>query len=65
MKDIKTKSEKDLSKTLIEKRESLRNFRFGVSGSKIRNMKEGRGLKREIAQILTEISRRNKELAIK
>ena len=65
MKDIKTKSEKDLSKNLIEKRESLRNFRFGVSGSKIRNMKEGRGLKREIAQILTEISRRNKELAIK
>jgi ribosomal protein L29 len=51
-------SEKDLVKTLFEKREALRQFRFGTSGSKTRNVKEGRNLRREIARILTEINKR-------
>lgn len=53
MKDLIKKTEKELKGLLVEKRESLRNFRFGIAGSKIRNVKEGRGLKKEIARILT------------
>jgi ribosomal protein L29 len=55
------KTEKDLLKMLSEKREALRAFRFGISGSKVRNIKEGRALKKEIARVLTELnSRRGK-----
>jgi len=55
MSDIKNKTEKDLIKELTEKRTSLRNFRFGISGSKVRDMKEGRSLRRGIARILTAL----------
>jgi len=55
---LQKKSEKDLQKSLKEKREALRGFRFGLSGSNTRNSKEGRGLKRGIAQILTELQTR-------
>lgn len=60
MKDIKNKNEKELSKAIDERREKLRAFRFGIAGSKVRNVKEGKNLKREIAQILTEINIRQK-----
>lgn len=50
------KSDKDLHKLLVEKREALRNFRFGIAGTKTRNVKEGRGLKKEIARVLTELN---------
>jgi ribosomal protein L29 len=56
--EIKKKSEKELAKALKENRESLKDFRFGLSGSKTRNVKVGNALKREIAQILTELNTR-------
>lgn len=59
MADIKSKKDADLNKELIEKRKSLREFRFGVAGSKIKNIKEARNLKRDIARILTELNNRN------
>ena len=55
---MKSKKTEDLAKLLSEKRELLRMFRFGISGSKTKNMKEGKGLRKEIAQILTEIASR-------
>jgi ribosomal protein L29 len=58
--DLKNKSDKDLQKDLADKRENVRTFRFGVAGSKVRNVKEAKNIKRGIAQILTEISSRNK-----
>ncbi|TAL49323.1 50S ribosomal protein L29 [Patescibacteria group bacterium] len=58
MKDLKDKTEKDLEKMLREKREALRAFRFGVAGSKVRNVKEGRALRKDIARLLTELSGR-------
>jgi ribosomal protein L29 len=58
MKDIQNKNEKDLLKTLNEKEEGFRAFRFAISGSKTRNVREGRGLRKDIARIQTEISRR-------
>jgi len=55
---IQKKSEKDLQKDLKEKRAGLRDFRFGLSGSKTRNSKEGKNLKKDIARILTELQTR-------
>lgn len=53
MKELKNKNEKELEKMLNDKREALRSFRFGMSGSKLKNVKEGRNLRVEIARILT------------
>ncbi|OHA18154.1 MAG: 50S ribosomal protein L29 [Candidatus Taylorbacteria bacterium RIFCSPHIGHO2_01_FULL_46_22b] len=50
---LKQKNEKELGQLLEEKRQQLWNFRFGASGGKTRNVKEGRTLRREIARILT------------
>lgn len=60
MKDIKNKNNKELEKDAREKREKLKSFRFGIAGSKVRNVKEGKNLKRDIARILTEINFRQK-----
>lgn len=49
----------ELEILLAEKRETLRKFRFGIAGSKNRNVKEGKNLRHEIARILTEIRKRN------
>lgn len=61
MTDFKNKNEKDLRKMLNEKREALRSFRFGIAGSKGRDVKEGRNTRREIARILTELSSRKEK----
>ena len=48
----------DLQKLLVEKREALRAFRFGSAGSRSRNTREGRNLRKEIARALTEVNAR-------
>lgn len=53
MADKNNKSEKELMKELAEKRDALLKFTFGTSGSKTRNTKEGRNLRKDIARILT------------
>jgi len=58
MKDIKNKTEKDLQKELAKNRESLREFRFGISGSKVKNTKEGTNTKKDVARIMTELNTR-------
>ena len=63
MDNIKTQSTADLLRTVAEKREALRVFRFGGAGSRVRNVREGRNVRREIAQILTEV--RSRETAEK
>lgn len=59
MKELNGKTKEELVKNLKEKEEALRNFRFGVSGSKTRNVREGRGLRRDVARIKTEMNRIN------
>lgn len=56
--DLKKKNMTDLMKLLKEKRGELQKFRFGIAGSKSRNVREGRNLQRDIARILTEIKAR-------
>ena len=60
MKDIKNTNEKDLIKLLADKREALRAFRFGISGSKLKNVKEGRTIRKDIARLMTELNSRKK-----
>jgi len=47
-----------LHKMIADKREALRVFRFEGEGSRRRNVREGRMLRREIACIMTEITSR-------
>jgi ribosomal protein L29 len=48
----------NLQAELSEKREALRVFRFGGAGSRSRNVREGRNLRKDIARILTELNGR-------
>ncbi len=59
-KDISNKTAADLNKLVSEKREALRVFRFGAAGSKTKNVKQGREIRRDIARILTVLNTANK-----
>lgn len=58
MKAITEKTDIELEKLLGEKKAALRVFRFGFAGGKTKNTKEGRLLRKDIARILTEVSKR-------
>ena len=60
-KEFIKKTTKELEVLLSEKRLALRAFRFAVSGSNIRNVKEGIALRKDIARILTILNKLNKE----
>jgi len=53
IKDLRKKTTGELDKELSEKVTALSDFKFGTSGSKVKNVKAGKNLKKEIAQILT------------
>jgi ribosomal protein L29 len=57
-KELKKLSDKELAKLLDEKQKSARQFRFDVTGSKVKNLKEGKNAKKDVARILTELSLR-------
>lgn len=56
MNDFSKKTKEELAGLAVEKREALRKFRFGMSGSKTKNVREGRMLRRDIARVLTAIN---------
>ena len=58
MAELKTWNTEDLQKEIAAKREALRTFRFGEAGTRTRNVKEGRNLRKEIARLLTEANSR-------
>lgn len=58
MTGLREKDELELGRELNQKREQLRNFRFNLAGSKTRNLKEGRNLRKNIARLLTEMRKR-------
>lgn len=57
MKELINKTEKELQVMLTEKKEALRVFRFALSGGKVKNLKEGQNLKKEIARIMTLLNK--------
>jgi len=56
--EIKKLSDKELLQSLEEKRAAVRQFRFDMTGSKVKNIKEGSNARRAVAQILTEMTSR-------
>ena len=59
-KELRKKSKNELEKMLDEKAASLNKFRFSMSQSKLKNVKEGKNLRKEIAQILTVLNEAKK-----
>lgn len=51
----------ELQKAVFDMREKLRAIRHTAAGSRSRNVREGRGIRREVARALTEM--RARELA--
>jgi large subunit ribosomal protein L29 len=51
--ELKQKSKEELPKTLEDDREKLRQLRFDLSAGKVKNVREIRNVKKEIARILT------------
>jgi ribosomal protein L29 len=63
MKEYLNKTIPDLANLLAEKRGALRMFRFGSTGGKAKNVKEGRDHRTEIARIMTTLSAKSNEAA--
>lgn len=53
IKELKQKPKEELRKILTEHREHLRILRFNLFSGKVKNVKEVRGIKKDIARILT------------
>lgn len=51
--ELRQKSKEELGKVLEDNREKLRQLRFDLSAGKVKNVREIRRIKKEIAQILT------------
>jgi ribosomal protein L29 len=56
--EIHTKTIEHIRKDIVDTQEKLRTIRFGGAGSRSRNVKEGRNLRREVARGLTELRAR-------
>ncbi len=52
--DIKTYSAEDLKVLVDKKREELRALRFSAEGSKNKNVKAARNLRKDVARALTQ-----------
>ncbi len=52
-KNFKTKTEAEFQKELKARRERLENLRFDLAAGKVKNIREIRHVKEDIAQILT------------
>ncbi|OHA81886.1 MAG: 50S ribosomal protein L29 [Candidatus Yonathbacteria bacterium RIFCSPHIGHO2_01_FULL_51_10] len=55
---MNTKDTNNLHTELAESRKALFSFRTAVTGAKVKNVKEGRTIRKNIARILTELSLR-------
>lgn len=57
LKELSKLSKDDLQKSLKEKRENLRVFRFDLAAGKVKDIRAIRSTKRNIARILTLIKK--------
>jgi ribosomal protein L29 len=60
MNEFNSKNKDELKKLLVEKRKALHDFRFAFAGGKVKNVKEGKVARKDVARILTAISLQNK-----
>ncbi len=56
--DIRKLSDKELEKSLMEKRAEVKQFRFDITGSKAKNLKVGANAKKDVARLMTELMSR-------
>ena len=61
MNEINKQSDKELEKLLFDKRAAIRQFRFDMSGSKAKNLKDGANTRKDVARIMTALSMRTKK----
>ena len=61
MNEFNNKSKGELKKLLVEKRKALHDFRFAFAGGKVKNVKEGKAARKDVARILTAISLQDKQ----
>lgn len=59
--ELRRKSIKELQQTLIGLRDKLRELRFNLAGGKVKNIKEIRETKRDIARVSTLLKEREYE----
>ncbi len=60
-KEINKKTDTDLKKELVERRKDLNDFRFDVAGTQSKDSKHQKGIKKDIARIMTELNKRTKQ----
>lgn len=53
LREIRQKTDKELRESLISLRDKLRELRFNLAGGKVKNIREIRQTKRDIARIST------------
>lgn len=60
IKELKDKKPAELKKLIDENNNAMREFRFGLSGGKVKNVKTSRNLRRDVARALTIINNQSK-----
>jgi len=58
--ELRQKSPAELQKMLSEYREKLRQLRFDLAAGKVKNIREIREVKKDIARILTLLNQKSK-----
>lgn len=58
-KELRQKTEKEMKQMLQTLREKARQLRFDLSSGKVKNVKELREVKKDIAKILTILNEKN------
>ena len=61
-KDLQKRPTADLKKTVRELQDKLRELRFDLTAGKVKNIKEIRSTRREIARILTIVCQKENSL---
>lgn len=54
--ELKNKPQEELQKSLGDEREKLRKLKFDLANGKVKNIREIKGIKKTIAQILTIVN---------
>lgn len=57
--DIRKKTAADLRKTVAEMEAELRDFRFGMSGGRTKNVRRARTIRKDIARIKTILTQKS------
>jgi ribosomal protein L29 len=58
LKELQKLAEKELQSHLADLRKKVREFRFSIANSQLKNVRTMRQAKKEIAQTLTELNKR-------